>query len=222
MGHIDLTGRLSHDAAMESSANTRERILVTARDLIHARSYNDVGVAEICQQANVLKGSFYHFFPSKRDLTLAVLERIQADAKTMLLDRAFDPAVSPLERLDRLVAATIELQRESAETVGHVLGCPVGNLATELATQDEPIRVATAKAFDGLQARIRGTLEEAGDTLFGVDLDATALAMVAYFEGVLMMAKTQNSLDVLRRLLPALRDIRVTLPAQVAGAKTEH
>lgn len=207
---------------MEASSNTRERILVTARDLIHARSYTDVGVAEICQQANVLKGSFYHFFPSKRDLTLAVLERIQADAKEMLLERAFDPTLPPLDRLDRLVTATIDMQQERAETAGHVLGCPVGNLATELATQDEPIRAATAKAFDGMQARIRDTLEEAANTLPDIDLDATAQAMVAYFEGVLMMAKTQNSLDVLRRLLPTLRDIRVTLPAQGADARTGH
>lgn len=208
--------------AMEASSNTRERILVTARDLIHARSYTDVGVAEICQQANVLKGSFYHFFPSKRDLTLAVLDRIQADAKEMLLERAFDPTLPPLDRLDRLVTATIDMQQERAETAGHVLGCPVGNLATELATQDEPIRAATAKAFDGMQARIRDTLEEAANTLPDIDLDATAQAMVAYFEGVLMMAKTQNSLDVLRRLLPTLRDIRVTLPAQGADARTGH
>lgn len=207
---------------MEASSNTRERILVTARDLIHARSYTDVGVAEICQQANVLKGSFYHFFPSKRDLTLAVLDRIQADAKEMLLERAFDPTLPPLDRLDRLVTATIDMQQERAETAGHVLGCPVGNLATELATQDEPIRAATAKAFDGMQARIRDTLEEAANTLPDIDLDATAQAMVAYFEGVLMMAKTQNSLDVLRRLLPTLRDIRVTLPAQGADARTGH
>lgn len=207
---------------MEASSNTRERILVTARDLIHARSYTDVGVAEICQQANVLKGSFYHFFPSKRDLTLAVLDRIQADAKEMLLERAFDPTLPPLDRLDRLVTATIDMQQERAETAGHVLGCPVGNLATELATQDEPIRAATAKAFDGMQARIRDALEEAANTLPDIDLDATAQAMVAYFEGVLMMAKTQNSLDVLRRLLPTLRDIRVTLPAQGADARTGH
>lgn len=207
---------------MEVSSNTRERILVTARDLIHARSYTDVGVAEICQRANVLKGSFYRFFPSKQNLTLAVLDRIQADAQEMLLERAFDPTLPPLDRLDRLVTATIDMQRERAETSGHVLGCPVGNLATELATQDEPIRAATAKVFDGMQVRIRDTLEEVANALPDIDLDATAQAMVAYFEGVLMMAKTQNSLDVLRRLLPTLRDIRVTLSAQGADVHTGH
>lgn len=195
---------------MDSNAtSTRERIVTTARDLIHARSYTNVGVAEICEHAKVLKGSFYHFFPSKRDLTLAVLERILVETKERLLDQAFDPRVSPLERLDRLAELTLELQQERARATGHVLGCPVGNLATELATQEETVRAATAKAFGALQTRIRHTLEEAANELDGADIDATAQAMVAYFEGVLMLAKTQNDFEVIRRLLPAMRDIRI-------------
>lgn len=194
---------------MEHHADTRERIVATARDLIHARSYMDVGVAEICDRAQVRKGSFYHFFPSKRDLTLAVLERLLAESKERLLDRAFDPRIPPMERFDRLATLTYDVQRERAALAGHVLGCPIGNLATELATQDERIRTATAKAFEGLQARIRDTLKEAAGELADVDMDATAQAMVAYFEGVLMLAKTQNDLKVIRRLLPSLREIRV-------------
>jgi TetR/AcrR family transcriptional repressor of nem operon len=196
---------------MDTHPDTRQRILATARDLIHARSYTDVGVAEICERAGVRKGSFYHFFPSKRDLTLAVLDVNLAQTKERLLDRAFDPAIPPLERLDRLATLSYDLQRERAALAGHVLGCPVGNLATELATQDEAIRLATARAFARLQGLLRDTLAEAtaAGALSGIDVDATAQAMVAYFEGVLMLAKTENNLDVIRRLMPTLRDIRV-------------
>ena len=196
---------------MEQSTDTRQRIVATARDLIHARSYTDVGVAEICERAGVRKGSFYHFFPSKKDLTLAVLDLKLAESKEKLLDRAFDPAIPPMQRFDRLAELSYELHKERAALAGHVLGCPVGNLATELATQDEEIRAATGRAFARLQALMCSTLEEAqaaGD-LPGADIDATAQAMVAYFEGVLMLAKTHNDLEIIRRLMPALRDIRV-------------
>ncbi|MDA8382585.1 MAG: TetR/AcrR family transcriptional regulator [Acidiferrobacterales bacterium] len=198
---------------MSAPTDTRERILATARNLIYARSYTDVGVAEICERAGVFKGSFYHFFPSKRDLTLAVLDFILAETKERLLDRAFDPGIPPLDRLDRLAELAYGIQKEWAAPGGRVLGCPVGNLATELATQDEAIRAATARAFARLQRLLRQTLEEAVDSgaLPAVDLDATAQAMVAYFEGVLMLAKTENDLKVIRRLLPALRHIRVPI-----------
>ena len=53
-------------APMSPTADTQTRILESARELIHSRSYADVGVAAICEHAGVNKGSFYHFFPSKR------------------------------------------------------------------------------------------------------------------------------------------------------------
>lgn len=196
---------------MDTPPDTRQRILTTARDLFHTRSYTDVGVAEICEQAGVRKGSFYHFFPSKRDLTLAVLDLNLAQAKEHLLDQAFDPTIPPLQRFERLAALTYELHQERTAVAGHVLGCPVGNLATELATQDEAIRLATARAFARLQSLMRETLAEAAATgaVADIDVDATAEAMVAYFEGVLMLAKTENDLEVIRRLLPTMARIRV-------------
>lgn len=196
---------------MEHHTDTRQRIVAIARDLIHARSYTDVGVAEICERAGVRKGSFYHFFPSKRDLTLAVLDLNLAESKERLLDRAFDPRIPPLERFDHLAELSYELHKERAALAGHVLGCPVGNLATELATQDEEIRAATGRAFARLQDLMRDTLAEAATAgeLPQADVDATAQAMVAYFEGVLMLAKAHNDIEIIRRLLPALRNIRV-------------
>lgn len=200
---------------MDPHADTRQRIIATARDRFYARSYRDVGVAEICEQAGVLKGSFYHFFKSKQDLTLAVLEFTLLEAKENLLDRAFDPRIPPLQRLDRLAELSYALQQDRQDMAGCILGCPVGNLATELATQDEIIRQATARAFAKIQALIAATLEDAvstGALPADTDIAATAQAMLAYYEGVLMLAKTQNTLETVRTLLPALRNIRISRP----------
>lgn len=195
---------------MNARADTRQRILESARDLIYARSYADVGVASICERAGVKKGSFYHFFPSKRDLTLAVLEDYFMASKTALLDRAFAPDIPPLERLQRLALMLYEHQKALFDASGHLLGCPFGNLAAELSTQDEPIRRKVAGIFLRVQAYLRQTLEEAQaqGELDGIDTQATAQAMFAYIEGVLLMAKTRNDPEVLRRLLPAVSRIR--------------
>ncbi|MEJ2481428.1 MAG: TetR/AcrR family transcriptional regulator [Acidihalobacter sp.] len=196
---------------MDRRTDTRQRILATARGLMHARSYTDVGVAEICTEAGVRKGSFYHFFPSKRDLALALLEQILDDFRLRLLDEAFDPVLSPMQRIDKWIELTYAVQQEWASSGGHVLGCPVGNLATELATQDEVLRVAIEQAFESLQERLIDTLKEAerSGELADVDAGATSQAMLAYLEGVLMLAKTSNDTGVIARLLPALRDIRI-------------
>jgi TetR/AcrR family transcriptional repressor of nem operon len=193
------------------TTDTQQRILDAARELIYARSYADVGVAEICETAGVQKGSFYHFFPSKRDLTLAVLDAQYLNFKEQLIDRAFVTDIPPLARLERFAALIYEFQKQVMLATGRVLGCPVGNLANEMASHDEPIRERIDQIFRKAQAQVRLVLKEADQAgeLPGVNLDATAQAMFAYFEGVMMLAKTQNDPEVLRKLLPAMAQIRI-------------
>lgn len=53
---------------------TRERILQTSFDLFLQNGYDTTGVARICEEAQISKGAFYHHFPSKHDLFLAILD----------------------------------------------------------------------------------------------------------------------------------------------------
>lgn len=193
------------------SNDTRTRIVDAARELMFASSYTDVGVAAICERAGVRKGSFYHFFPSKQELTLAVVESHYAAAKAGLLDAAFRADVPPLARLTRLSELAYTFQAELKQQTGHVLGCPFGNLASELSTQDEAIRVAVAAVMARLADLLEQTLEEAkaDGSLGDAGPAETAQAMLAYFEGVMLMAKTRNDTEVIRQLLPAMTAIRV-------------
>lgn len=196
---------------MKSQSDTYQRILESAQTLIHASSYSEVGVAAICEQAKVKKGSFYHFFPSKQELTLAVIDKTYADMKENLLNQAFSSAFAPLERLKRFIDLAIEMQAKIHQQTGHILGCPFGNLATEMATQDESIRTKLDKLFKTLQEQIRETLQEAIDNneLDNINVDMTAQAIIAYFEGTLLLAKTQNDPELLKQLLPAALHIRI-------------
>jgi AcrR family transcriptional regulator len=54
---------------------TRSRILDAARDCFSRLGYDATGVAEICRQAGLSKGAFYHHFPSKESLFLELLNR---------------------------------------------------------------------------------------------------------------------------------------------------
>jgi len=58
----------------ERSNETRAHILEAATDLFACHGYDATGVAEICQQAGVSKGAFYHHFPTKQALFLELLD----------------------------------------------------------------------------------------------------------------------------------------------------
>ncbi len=59
----------------ERSTRTRAEIIDAAQRLFGHNSYENTSVAEICQQANVSKGAFYHHFPTKHDLFLELLDQ---------------------------------------------------------------------------------------------------------------------------------------------------
>ena len=196
---------------MESSSDTQQRILDSARELIYSRSYADVGVAAICEHAGVKKGSFYHFFPSKRDLTISMLDAFYLDLKESLVAKAFAEDLPPMARLDRFGQLAYEFQLQMHKNTGLVLGCPFGNLSNELATQDETIRIRIEQIFTNLQVVIRKVLREAVDAgeIKNLNVEATAQAMLAYFEGVMLLAKSQNNAEILSQLLPVMSQIRI-------------
>ncbi len=55
------------------SEETRSKILNAATRLFSQYGYDATGVADICSAAGVSKGAFYHHFPSKQAMFLALL-----------------------------------------------------------------------------------------------------------------------------------------------------
>ena len=208
---LDIDRPVNFISPMEQARDTRQRLLDCALQLFYSRSYADVGVQEICQTAGVKKGSFYHFFPSKRDLALAALDSSWDDFRGSLLAAAFHPDIPPLQRITRLLERVYQHHKAMKEQCGRVLGCPYGNLAGEMSTQDEALRAQLNRIFRELEAPLAAALDEAvtaGD-LQPLDTVATAAAMVAYLEGLTLMAKTRNDPEIIPKLGPAILGLAV-------------
>ena len=187
---------------MSPATDTRQRLIDSAQELIYASSYSDVGVQQICEKAGVRKGSFYHFFPSKRDLTLAVLEQIQISVRDTIFSSAFASDIPPLERIDRFFSETYLFHKQMKQTTGHILGCPFGNLGCEMSTQDEAIRARVAAIFSDSEQYFESVLSDAVATgeLPEIDTAATAKSIFAYIEGIMVVAKTRNDPELIREL----------------------
>lgn len=196
---------------MNVPTDTRHRLLHSACNLLHSRSYGHVGVKEICDMAGVQKGSFYHFFPSKQELTLAVLDEFFLISRETVFARAFCPELSPMQRLAALIEHSYALQKTIKEQSGKTPGCPYGNIASELSTQDEPIRQRIASLFQQMEATLQATLDEAvgKSEIAPCNTAATATAMFSYLEGLMLLAKTRNDPEVIRELGSAMLGIRI-------------
>ncbi len=58
----------------QRSEETRSKIMESAIKLFSSRGYNASSVDEICKDAGISKGAFYHHFESKQVLFLALLD----------------------------------------------------------------------------------------------------------------------------------------------------
>ena len=208
---MHFTGRSSKLTFMSLQLNTRERIIDVAKERFHARGYADVGIKEICDNAKIQKGSFYHFFPSKEDLALVVIDEFAEDWANGFVAEAFDPKLEPMERIDYLIDAAYFWQKSVKEKNGRIPGCLFGNLALEMSTKNDVLRAKLNAVFTKAKARFKNTLDEAisiGE-IKPLDSTLTAEAMLAYLEGMILLAKSENDPEVLYKLGPAIKTIRI-------------
>lgn len=71
----------------QRSVETREKILQTAQGLFASGGYDATGVSQICAAAGLSKGAFYHHFPSKHAVFMALLQNWLQE-----LDKGFSTA----------------------------------------------------------------------------------------------------------------------------------
>lgn len=187
---------------MGRTSNAKERILISAQTLFYARSVENVGVQEICEHAGVKKGSFYHYFPSKHELTLAVAENYSRCSGETLAKEVFCADIPPLKRIDRLFEYVYAFHKKIKAASGKVQGCLNINLSAELSTQEVDIREQICQSFAESIVPIEAALSEAiarGD-LPKIDTQLKAEAIFAYLQGAVLMAKAQNDPEVILKL----------------------
>jgi len=196
---------------MNAEPDTRSRILAVAREMFHGRSYADVGIQEICEGAKVQKGSFYHFFPSKQELAMAVIDDMAEDWAHGFVAEAFDQNLPPVERLDYMIDAAYYWQKAAKDIEARMPGCLFGNLALEMSTRDDVMRAKLNAVFEKAKDKFRFTLDEAvaAGTMAPMNTECTATAMLAFLEGIILLAKSRNEPEVILRLGPAIKTLRI-------------
>ena len=188
---------------MGRTSDARERLVDEAARLFHARSYEGVGVQELCEAAEINKGSFYHFFASKEDLLLAVIDAQWEATCTLVLDPGLKGDLPPLARIERVFTIMAREQRSAKRAGGLTPGCPLANLAGEVSSHAPKLRKRLARVYEEMQSRFAETLREARDSKEipkHSDVDRKAEAIVALAEGGMLLAVVHDDAATTARL----------------------
>ncbi len=165
----------------QRSDETRARLLAAALECFTRAGYDATGVAEICSRAAVSKGAFYHHFPSKQAVFLALMERWLG---------ALEAGVQAA----RLAGETVPARLEAlAGMVGQVLEAASGQVPMFLefwrqAAKDPAVWQATVEPYRRFHAAFAGLVREgiAEGSLRRVDPDLAAHVQVSLGAGLVL------------------------------------
>lgn len=188
---------------MGRPSDAKQRLIEAAKQVVFTHSYEGVSVDELCAVAGVNKSSFYHFFSSKQELVLAAIDSQWQWFEQVILAPTFSTHLSPQEQILRFFDLTLERQQDQHQATGHMRGCPAGNLTLEMSSQDELIRTRVEQFFQKWLIYFERMLDQAkeqGIVPATLDTVLTAQALLAYFEGVILLAKGRNNPSLIATL----------------------
>lgn len=173
---------------------TRDKILQAAYQEIHYQGFQSASLSNILARVNVTKGALYHHFANKTELGYAVVDEVIAE-------RIYVSFIKPLPFFENPVDGFIELIRSSGDALSIAdieLGCPLTNLAQEMAPIDEGFRMRLDQIYEQWYRAIEKAMVRAKQVNQIIDTanpEQLAVTLVATMQGALNAAKVAQSLD---------------------------
>jgi len=180
----------------EQELATRQVILQAAYEEIHMRGFQAASLSKILANTNVTKGALYHYFPTKLALGYAVVDEI-------LAEHIQQQWVQPLLNADDPISSFKNIIMQSGEEITEEniqCGCPLNNLAQEMAPIDEGFRSRVEAVYRSWRKGIESALlkgQEKGFVKNEINVTSVATMVVASLEGCMGLAKNAQSKKVL-------------------------
>ena len=187
---------------------TRDRIVTATTELFRRQGFHGTSLKQVAEHSQSPTGSIYHFFPGgKEELGVAVMHESGAAYQSL-----FEWIADESDGIADGVHAFFTGAADALDEADFVDICPIGTVAREVASTNEPLRVATKTVFAAWHASLTRRLSAEGAR----PEDAAALAdtLIAAIEGGFILARARRSGDCLRATAEHMRTlVRAELPS---------
>lgn len=185
--------------------NTKQRIIEAGTQAIIDKSFNGCGLKEILDAAGVPKGSFYHYFKSKENFGVEVVETSAQGHMQFTKQRLGDQNKSPLER----IRAYFTDARDHLKDSGSQRQCLVAKVALEESRLSEPMRNAVKVCYDQWQVLLAGAIRLAqakSEISSEFDADELAAFMQNAWEGAMIRMEIDRNVKPLDAFIAHVLD----------------
>ena len=177
-------------------SDTRALLIRSGVEVLTESGFVSAGIDGILKKMGVPKGSFYHYFASKEEFGLAVIDNYDCYFAAKLDKFLLDEQAAPLQRLRNFA----DNAKTGIVRFNYTRGCLVGNLGQEVAILPDSYRQVLQRIFASWQTRVANCLQAAID---GRDISASndcqrqAELFWIGWEGAVMRARLMQSLQPL-------------------------
>jgi TetR/AcrR family transcriptional repressor of nem operon len=162
-----------------TTKDTRGHILAVGRSLTARQGYAGVGLNELLKAAEVPKGSFYHYFPSKEAYGCALLEDFVEQYRENLGTTLLDPTKNARERLLGYFASWLQKQTGPALQDR----CLVVKLSAEVADLSSDMSKILRRGVEEITRGLAETLDQGiAEGSISPIPDSKALAQSLYYQ----------------------------------------
>jgi TetR/AcrR family transcriptional regulator, transcriptional repressor for nem operon len=182
----------------------REALLEASFELMREKGYSATSVDELCTQAGVSKGAFFHHFQSKDALAVAALGRWSEVSGALFQAAPFHRHDDPLDR----ILGYLEFRKALLRGAVAQFSCLAGTLVQEVYETHAEIRAACDASISEHAATLEADIA-AAMKLHNVrakwSAQSLALHVQAVLQGSFILAKAKGGPDVAAANIDHLR-----------------
>lgn len=198
--------------------DTKALLLEQGLQLFMQKGFNNTGLQEILACSGVPKGSFYHYFKSKEDFALQVIDRYAEEGEELFREILENRDLDPLERLKLFFERQLTMCRE----LPGIRGCLIGNMTQEMGHLCETFDHCLENHWNRICGLLAACIEEArarDQIAKGIDAQILANFILNSWQGALMRLKVAGNdqplcqfMEVVFHQLLANQEAGVTAP----------
>ncbi len=208
--------------------DSKTRLLDATLKVVRAKGYHATRIEDVCTEAGLTKGSFFHHFKGKDDLALAAVAHWDGQTTEFFAGAPYHTPDDPLDRLLAYVAFRKAIL--SGELPEYT--CFVGTIIQEAYLSHPDLSAACEKSLSAhartLQADVRDAMRKYR-VRGNWTAESLALHIQVVIQGSFILAKARtsaaaaaDSLDHLRRYLELLFGRQATRRSARVGGKAEN
>ena len=183
---------------------SKTKLLEATIKTVRTKGYTATRVEDVCAEAGVTKGSFFHHFKSKDELALAALEHWKQSSSELFSHADYHLAPDPLDR----VLAYLDFRKAILTGELPEFTCFAGTMLQEMYAANPQIRAACESSICGHAGTLVADIEAAMrkyPVADEVTAEGLALHTQCVLQGAFILAKAKGSAAVAADSIDHLR-----------------